>query len=68
MACSYRKLLLLREFAALAIGLSPLEKGLKKGLKGLSSMPRPCWTCGEKGYSCSKGLAKGLAICPSFWV
>ena len=51
--------------AALAIGLSPLEKGLKRGSRGLAPCHGPF---GRAGKRASKGLAKGLAICPSFWV
>ena len=47
---------MLVESAALAIGLSPLEKGLNNGLKGLSSMPRPFWALFGVRV---KGLAKG---------
>ena len=39
--------------------------GLKRGSRGLA----PCrGLFGRAGKRASKGLAKGLAICPSFWV
>ena len=55
----------LSQKTALAIGLSPLEKGLKRGSRGLAPCRGPF---GRAGKRASKGLAKGLAICPSFWV
>ena len=53
-----------RPRSVVAIGLSPLEKGLKRGSSGLNPCHCPF---GRGGKRASKGLAKGLAICPSFW-